>query len=69
MAYLRSCLAVFDIRLYALLFNRVIPRLLVASTHGKYGLEYSHSRSHFIDCNHAKDSALYDKESKCGAHS
>lgn len=69
MAYLRSCLAVFDIRLCALLFHRVIPRLLVVSTHGKYGLEYSHSRSHFIDCNHAKDSALHDKEPKCGAHS
>jgi len=69
MAYLRSCLAVIGIGLYALPFHRVIPRLLLASTHGQYGLEYSDSRFHFIDCNHAKDSALYDKELKCCAHS
>ena len=68
-AYLRSCMAVIDIRLYALPFHRVIPRLLAASTHGQYGLEHSDSRFHLIGCNHAKDSALHDKEPKCGAHS
>ena len=69
MAYLRSCLAVIGIGLYALPFHRVIPRLLLASTHGQYGLEYSDSRFHFIDCNHAKDSALHDQELECGTHS
>ncbi|MFT7471690.1 MAG: hypothetical protein ACI8XU_001586 [Kiritimatiellia bacterium] len=69
MAYLCSCLAVFDVGLYALPFPRVIPSLLAASTHGQYGLEHDNSRFQFIDCNHAKDSALHDKEPKCSAHS
>ena len=69
MAYLRSCLAVFDVGLYALPFPRVIQRLLAASTHGQYGFEYYDSRFQFTDFHHAKDSALHDKEPKCGVHS
>jgi hypothetical protein len=69
MAYLHSCLAAFDIGLYALPFPRVIKRLLAASTHGQYGLDHYDSRFQLIDCNHAKDSALHDQELECGTHS
>jgi hypothetical protein len=68
MAYLRSCLLVFNIGLYALPFPGVISRLLAASTHGQNGFEHDNSRFQFIDCNHAKDSALHDKKPKCSAH-